>query len=123
MTARPAAAPRPVDTSPIRGVTTEVSKRIVGQDVMVERLLVGLLTGGHILLEGVPGLAKTLAVRTLAEIIHASFSRIQFTPDLLPADVIGTMVFDPKTQEFKVKRGPLFAQIILRTDNRAPSLF
>jgi len=122
MTARPAAAPRAVDASPIRGVTAEVAKRIVGQDVMVERLLVGLLTGGHILLEGVPGLAKTLAVKTLAEIIHASFSRIQFTPDLLPADVIGTMVFDPKTQEFKVKRGPLFAQIILADEiNRAPA--
>jgi len=81
-----------------------------------------MLTGGHILLEGVPGLAKTLAVRTLAQIIHASFSRIQFTPDLLPADVIGTMVFDPKTQEFYVKQGPLFAQIILADEiNRAPA--
>jgi MoxR-like ATPase len=89
---------------------------------MVERLLVGLLTGGHILLEGVPGLAKTLAVRTLAEIIHASFSRIQFTPDLLPADVIGTMVFSQKSQEFHVKKGPLFAQIILADEiNRAPA--
>ncbi|HEX6088590.1 MAG TPA: MoxR family ATPase [Gemmatimonadales bacterium] len=103
-------------------VVTEVSKRIVGQDLMVERLLIGLLTGGHILLEGVPGLAKTLSVRTLAEIIHASFSRIQFTPDLLPADVIGTMVFDQKTQEFHVKRGPLFAHIILADEiNRAPA--
>jgi MoxR-like ATPase len=89
---------------------------------MVERLLVGLLTGGHILLEGVPGLAKTLAVRTLAEIIHASFSRIQFTPDLLPADVIGTMVFSQKSQEFHVRKGPLFAQIILADEiNRAPA--
>ncbi|MBA3761372.1 MAG: AAA family ATPase [Gemmatimonadales bacterium] len=89
---------------------------------MVERLLVGLLTGGHILLEGVPGLAKTLAVRTLSEIIHASFSRIQFTPDLLPADVIGTMVFNQKSQEFHVKKGPLFAQIILADEiNRAPA--
>jgi MoxR-like ATPase len=89
---------------------------------MVERLLIGLLTGGHILLEGVPGLAKTLAVRTLAEIIHASFSRIQFTPDLLPADVIGTMVFNQKSQEFHVKKGPLFAQIILADEiNRAPA--
>ena len=88
----------------------------------IERLLVGLLTGGHILLEGVPGLAKTLAVRTLAEIIHCSFSRIQFTPDLLPADVIGTMVFDQKTQDFRVKYGPLFAQIILADEiNRAPA--
>jgi len=103
-------------------VVTEVSKRIVGQDAMVERLLIGLLTGGHILLEGVPGLAKTLSVRTLAEIINATFSRIQFTPDLLPADVIGTMVFDQKTQEFNVKKGPLFAHIILADEiNRAPA--
>src|SRR5215813_6756896 len=122
MTAKASASPRAVDASPIRGVTTEVSRRIVGQDAMVERLLVGLLTGGHILLEGVPGLAKTLAVRTLSEIIHASFSRIQFTPDLLPADLIGTMVFDQKTQEFHVKKGPLFAQIILADEvNRAPA--
>jgi MoxR-like ATPase len=103
-------------------VLDEVSKRIVGQDTMVERLLIGMLTGGHILLEGVPGLAKTLAVRTLAEIIHASFSRIQFTPDLLPADVIGTMVFDQKNQDFFVKKGPLFAQIVLADEiNRAPA--
>src|SRR6185295_1534894 len=91
-------------------------------DVMVERLLVGMLTGGHILLEGVPGLAKTLAVRTLAEIVNASFSRIQFTPDLLPADVIGTMVYDQKSQDFYVKKGPLFANIILADEiNRAPA--
>ena len=110
------------DSARIRAVLDQVSKRIVGQDAMVERLLIGMLTGGHILLEGVPGLAKTLAVRTLAQIIHASFSRIQFTPDLLPADVIGTMVFDPKTQEFYVKQGPLFAQIILADEiNRAPA--
>jgi MoxR-like ATPase len=100
----------------------EVSRRVVGQELMVERLLIGLLTGGHVLLEGVPGLAKTLAVRTLAEIISASFSRIQFTPDLLPADVIGTMVFDQKNQEFRVKKGPLFAHIILADEiNRAPA--
>jgi MoxR-like ATPase len=107
---------------PVPRILKEVSRRIVGQDAMVERLLVGLLTGGHILLEGVPGLAKTLAVRTLAEIIHATFSRIQFTPDLLPADVIGTMVFNQKSQEFHVKKGPLFAQIILADEiNRAPA--
>jgi MoxR-like ATPase len=89
---------------------------------MIERLLVGLLTGGHILLEGVPGLAKTLAVRTLAEIVDASFSRIQFTPDLLPADLIGTMVFDQKSQDFRVRHGPIFAQIILADEiNRAPA--
>jgi MoxR-like ATPase len=103
-------------------ITAEVGKVIVGQDEMVERLLIGLLTGGHILLEGVPGLAKTLAVRTLAQVVHASFSRIQFTPDLLPADVIGTMVFDQKSQDFHVKKGPLFANIILADEiNRAPA--
>jgi MoxR-like ATPase len=103
-------------------ITAEVGKVIVGQDEMVERLLIGLLTGGHILLEGVPGLAKTLAVRTLSQVVHASFSRIQFTPDLLPADVTGTMVFDQKSQDFHVKKGPLFANIILADEiNRAPA--
>jgi MoxR-like ATPase len=107
---------------PIRAAVGEVGRRIVGQEVMLERLMVGLLTSGHILLEGVPGLAKTLAVRTLAEIISASFSRIQFTPDLLPADVLGTMVFDVKTQEFGVKKGPIFGNIILADEiNRAPA--
>jgi MoxR-like ATPase len=113
---------KPAELLPVPRILKEVSRRIVGQDAMVERLLVGLLTGGHILIEGVPGLAKTLAVRTLAEIIRASFSRIQFTPDLLPADVIGTMVFNQKSQEFHVKKGPLFAQIILADEiNRAPA--
>jgi MoxR-like ATPase len=117
----PPAAP-PAELVPVGRVVKEVSRRIVGQEMMLERLLIGMLTGGHILLEGVPGLAKTLAVRTLAEIIHATFSRIQFTPDLLPADVIGTMVFDQKTQEFYVKKGPLFANIILADEiNRAPA--
>jgi MoxR-like ATPase len=107
---------------PIRAAVAEVGRRVVGQDVMLERLMVGLLTNGHILLEGVPGLAKTLAVRTLAEIINATFSRIQFTPDLLPADVLGTMVFDVKTQEFGVKKGPIFGNIILADEiNRAPA--
>ena len=111
-----------IEAGLIQQVTAEVGKRIVGQDEMVERLLIGLLTGGHILLEGVPGLAKTLAVRTLAQIIHASFSRIQCTPDLLPADVIGTMVYDQKSQDFYVKKGPLFANIILADEiNRAPA--
>ena len=115
-------SPKPAELLPVQRILQEVSRRIVGQDAMVERLLVGLMTGGHILLEGVPGLAKTLAVRTLAEIIDASFSRIQFTPDLLPADVIGTMVFNQKSQEFHVKKGPLFAQIILADEiNRAPA--
>jgi MoxR-like ATPase len=108
------------------GVTTEivreVGKRVVGQEAMMERLLIGLLTGGHVLLEGVPGLAKTLAVRSLAEVIRVKFQRIQFTPDLLPADIIGTMVFDQRTGEFHPKRGPLFANIILADEiNRAPA--
>src|SRR5690242_6602431 len=88
-----------------QSITREVAKRVVGQEVMVERLLIGLLTGGHILLEGVPGLAKTLAVKTVAECLRITFSRIQFTPDLLPADVIGTMIYDQKTQEFYPKKG------------------
>jgi MoxR-like ATPase len=103
-------------------VVKEVSKRVVGQDAMIERLLIALLTGGHVLLEGVPGLAKTLAVRTLAETVHTSFHRIQFTPDLLPADVVGTQVFDQATGRFMVKRGPIFANIILADEiNRAPA--
>src|SRR5207248_838742 len=103
-------------------IAREVAKRVVAQEVMVERLLVGLLTGGHILLEGVPGLAKTLAVRTVAESLRISFSRIQFTPDLLPADVIGTMVFDQRSQEFYAKKGPLFANLVLADEiNRAPA--
>ncbi len=122
MTARPSVPTRTVDASPIQQVVAEVGRRIVGQETMIERLMIGLLTGGHILLEGVPGLAKTLAVKTLAEIVEVSFSRIQFTPDLLPADLIGTMVFDPRTQEFKVKQGPIFAQIVLADEiNRAPA--
>ena len=100
----------------------QVGLRVVGQERMVERLLIGLVTGGHVLLEGVPGLAKTLAVSTLSEIISVKFSRIQFTPDLLPADLIGTMVFNPKTQDFSVKKGPIFANIVLADEiNRAPA--
>jgi MoxR-like ATPase len=103
-------------------VKKEVGKRIVGQEAMVDRMLIGLLTGGHILLEGVPGLAKTLAVRSVAEVIRTDFQRIQFTPDLLPADIIGTMVFDQKTSEFYPRRGPLFANLILADEiNRAPA--
>jgi len=105
-----------------QSITREVAKRVVGQEVMVERLLIGLLTGGHILLEGVPGLAKTLAVKSVAEALRVSFSRIQFTPDLLPADVIGTMVFDQRSQEFYPKKGPLFANLVLADEiNRAPA--
>jgi len=119
MTTRTQAAPKPTLAT---AITTEVAKRVVGQEVMVERLLVGLLTGGHILLEGVPGLAKTLAVRTVAECLHIAYSRIQFTPDLLPADVIGTMVYDQRTQEFYPRKGPLFANLVLADEiNRAPA--
>src|SRR5438552_430503 len=103
-------------------IAHEVAKRVVAQELMVERLLIGLLTGGHVLLEGVPGLAKTLAVRTVAECLRIAFSRIQFTPDLLPADVIGTMVFDQRSQEFYPKKGPLFANLVLADEiNRAPA--
>ena len=111
-----------VDSSLTEAIVQEVARRIVGQEAMVERLLIGLLTGGHILLEGVPGLAKTLTVSTMAEVIRTKFQRIQFTPDLLPADIIGTMVFDQKTGDFHPKRGPLFANIILADEiNRAPA--
>jgi MoxR-like ATPase len=110
------------DAALAAAITHEVAKRVVGQETMVERLLIGLLTGGHILLEGVPGLAKTLAVRTVAECLHIAYSRIQFTPDLLPADVIGTMVFDQRTQEFYPRKGPLFANLVLADEiNRAPA--
>ncbi|MDX9891296.1 MAG: MoxR family ATPase [Bacteroidales bacterium] len=103
-------------------VNMEMNKVIVGQKHMVERLLIGLLTNGHILLEGVPGLAKTLAIKSLANIISADFSRIQFTPDLLPADLIGTMIYSQKKEEFIVKKGPLFAHFILADEiNRAPA--
>ena len=110
------------DAALVQTITREVAKRVVGQEVMVERLLIGLLTGGHILLEGVPGLAKTLAVRSVAECLRISFSRIQFTPDLLPADGIGTMVYDQRSQEFYPKKGPLFANLVLADEiNRAPA--
>jgi MoxR-like ATPase len=117
------AQPQPVaDSRLVQDVTTQVAKRVVGQDYMVERLLISLLTGGHVLLEGVPGLAKTLTVRTLAETIDTSFNRIQFTPDLLPADVVGTQVYDQATGNFLVKKGPIFANIILADEiNRAPA--
>ena len=103
-------------------VQMELSKIIVGQKYMVERLLIGLLSNGHILLEGVPGLAKTLAIKSLASTIDAKFSRIQFTPDLLPADVVGTMIYNQKKEEFSVRRGPIFANFILADEiNRAPA--
>ena len=103
-------------------LTLEMNKVIVGQKEMVERLLIGLLGNGHILLEGVPGLAKTLAINTLAKVIQASFSRVQFTPDLLPADVVGTMIYNIKENEFSIKKGPIFANFVLADEiNRAPA--
>ena len=100
----------------------EVGKVIVGQAYMIERILIGLLAGGHVLLEGVPGLAKTLTVRTVCDAIHASFSRVQFTPDLLPADLIGTVIYDQKRGEFSSKLGPIFANLVLADEiNRAPA--
>jgi MoxR-like ATPase len=100
----------------------EMNKVIVGQKHMVERLLIGLLGQGHILLEGVPGLAKTLAINTLAKAVKGSFSRIQFTPDLLPADVVGTMIFNMKENDFSIKKGPIFANFVLADEiNRAPA--
>ncbi|GIV37004.1 MAG: ATPase [Cyclobacteriaceae bacterium] len=106
----------------IKQVITEVSKVVVGQEYMVNRLLIGLFTNGHILLEGVPGLAKTLTVSTLARVLHLDFSRIQFTPDLLPADLVGTMIYNQKEGRFEVKKGPIFANIVLADEiNRSPA--
>ena len=106
----------------IRKVIAEVGKVVVGQEYMVNRLLVGLFTNGHILLEGVPGLAKTLTISTLAQVLHLDFQRIQFTPDLLPADLVGTMIYNQKEGKFEVKKGPIFANIILADEiNRSPA--
>lgn len=106
----------------VNSVMIEMSKVIIGQRQMIERLMIGLLADGHILLEGVPGLAKTLAIKSLADTIDASFSRIQFTPDLLPADLIGTMIYSPKNESFEVRKGPIFANFILADEiNRAPA--
>ncbi len=103
-------------------LTLEMNKVIVGQKHMIERLLIGLLGNGHILLEGVPGLAKTLAINTLAKAVQGSFSRIQFTPDLLPADVVGTMIYNIKANDFSIKKGPIFANFVLADEiNRAPA--
>jgi MoxR-like ATPase len=115
-------APPAADTSLMHDIVDQVGRRIVGQDYMIERLLISILTGGHVLLEGVPGLAKTLAVSTLAETISTSFQRIQFTPDLLPADIVGTQIYDQSSGQFSVKKGPIFANIILADEiNRAPA--
>ncbi|MBZ0102384.1 MAG: MoxR family ATPase [Thermoanaerobaculia bacterium] len=121
----PVAAPPPTverEVTALRRVEAELRKVLVGQDELVERLLVGLLTRGHLLLEGVPGLAKTLAVKTLARTLALDFKRIQFTPDLLPADLVGTLIFDPKRAEFQPHKGPLFTHILLADEiNRAPA--
>ena len=116
-----------VSTPPTAGralaqrIRTELQKRVVGQEAMIDRLLIGLLTGGHVLLEGVPGLAKTLTVRSLSDAMSATFERIQFTPDLLPADVVGTMIYNQRTGDFTARRGPIFANILLADEiNRAP---
>ncbi|MGP1347210.1 MAG: AAA family ATPase [Phycisphaerales bacterium] len=107
---------------PIRQIVQAVEQVVVGQHAMVEGLLIGLLTNGHVLLEGVPGLAKTLTVSSLARAIHAKFSRIQFTPDLLPADLLGTLIYNPASAEFTPRKGPIFANIILADEiNRAPA--
>ncbi|MCC6521241.1 MAG: AAA family ATPase [Polyangiaceae bacterium] len=106
----------------VDSLTAEVGKVIVGQGYMIERILIGLLTGGHVLLEGVPGLAKTLTVRTLCEVIDASFARVQFTPDLLPADLVGTVIYNHQKGEFTSKLGPIFANLVLADEiNRAPA--
>jgi MoxR-like ATPase len=106
----------------VKQLENEMGKVIIGQKRMVERILMGLLSGGHILLEGLPGLAKTLAVKTMADLVHLTFKRLQFTPDLLPSDLTGTMVFNPKTGEFFPKKGPIFANIVLADEiNRAPA--
>jgi len=106
----------------VDAILAETGRRVVGQRYMLERLLIGILTGGHVLLEGVPGLAKTLTINTLAATVSASFKRIQFTPDLLPADVIGTLIYNQKSQDFEVRRGPVFANLVLADEiNRAPA--
>ena len=110
------------EASFLQNLLDEIRKVIVGQDALVERVIIGLLADGHILLEGVPGLAKTLLIKTLSQAIHADFSRIQFTPDLLPADLIGTQIYNPRTSEFTVHQGPIFANMILADEvNRAPA--
>ncbi|HLD40559.1 MAG TPA: AAA family ATPase [Candidatus Omnitrophota bacterium] len=106
----------------VHGLVQEIRKVIIGQDYLVNRLLVGILANGHILVEGVPGLAKTLSIKTLAGAVQAKFQRIQFTPDLLPADLIGTLIYNPREGTFSVKKGPVFANIILADEiNRAPA--
>src|ERR1700758_3869729 len=106
----------------VHAVQSEIARVIVGQKYLIDRLLIGLLSNGHVLLEGVPGLAKTLAVKTLASCVHTKFQRLQFTPDLLPADIIGTMIYNPRDGEFRPKLGPIFSNLILADEiNRAPA--
>ena len=110
------------ESSFVSDIVREVSRVIVGQEYMIKRLILALLSNGHVLLEGVPGLAKTLTVTTLSNVINTSFQRIQFTPDLLPADLVGTLIYNPKTGDFTTKKGPLFSNIILADEiNRAPA--
>src|SRR5690554_6539466 len=114
--------PQNMHQEKIQAVINEVKKVVVGQERMVNRLLIGLFTNGHILLEGVPGLAKTFTVNTLAQVLHLDFKRIQFTPDLLPSDLIGTMIYNQQNADFEVKKGPIFANIILADEvNRSPA--
>lgn len=111
-----------IDSAFLEDLKRETQKVIVGQEKMIDRLLLGLLTNGHVLLEGLPGLAKTMAIKALSKTINAKFSRIQFTPDLLPADIIGTMIYNPSLNEFTVRKGPIFANFILTDEiNRAPA--
>ena len=118
----PVDMPLPPDAAEMKRVFTEIKKVIVGQDKLIERLLVALLARGHILLEGVPGLAKTLAIKTVAEVVGGTFRRIQFTPDLVPADLIGTRIYNQKSGEFSVELGPVFANLLLADEiNRAPA--
>ena len=110
------------ESSFLNNLIEEIRKVVVGQDTLIERVLIGLLADGHILLEGVPGLAKTLLVKTVAQAVNSDFSRLQFTPDLLPADLIGTQIYNPRTSEFTVHRGPIFANLVLADEiNRAPA--
>jgi MoxR-like ATPase len=111
-----------IDSAFLEDLKRETQKVIVGQEQMIDRLLLGLLTNGHVLLEGLPGLAKTMAIKALSKAINSKFSRIQFTPDLLPADIIGTMIYNPSLNEFTVRKGPIFANFILTDEiNRAPA--
>lgn len=111
-----------IESQAIYRLSNEINKKVIGQEKMVESLLIGLLSNGHILLEGVPGLAKTLAIKTLSEAVSGVFSRIQFTPDLLPADVVGTLIYNIKENDFKIKKGPIFANFVLADEiNRSPA--